>query len=105
MTDPIKILFLSSNPKNITHIRLDEEVREVDEKIQMAKFRDHLQLIPHFAVRPEDLQQTLLRRKPHILHFSGHGSPTDGIVVEDNKGQTKLVSVDALADLFAIIKD
>jgi hypothetical protein len=105
MTDQVKILFLSANPKNITHIRLDEEVREVDEKIRMGEFRDQLALIPHFAVRPGDLMQTLLRHKPHILHFSGHGSATEGIVLEDNNGRTQLVSTDALAGLFRTIKD
>jgi hypothetical protein len=105
MTEQIKILFLSANPKDITHIRLDEEVREVDEKIRAGEFRDHLLLLPHLAVRPDDLHQTLLRHKPHILHFSGHGSPTEGIVLEDNSGLTKFVSTDALAGLFRTIKD
>lgn len=105
MTDQVKILFLSANPKNITHIRLDEEVREVDQKIQMGECRDQLALIPHFAVRPKDLQYTLLRHRPHVLHFSGHGSPTEGIVLEDNSGHIKLVSTDALAALFRTIKD
>lgn len=103
--DQIKILFLSANPKNITHIRLDEEAREVDERIQLGEFRDHLALISHFAVRPRDLRQSLLRHKPHVLHFSGHGSRTQGIVLEDNSGQTKFVSADALADLLRVIKD
>jgi CHAT domain len=105
MTDQVKILFLSANPKNITHIRLDEEVREVDQKIQMGECRDQLALLPHLAVRPSDLQQTLLRHKPHILHFSGHGSPTEGIVLEDNDGRTKLVKTEKLAALFRVIKD
>lgn len=105
MTEQLKILFLSANPKNITHIRLDEEVREVDEKIRMGEFRDQLSLIPHLAVRPDDLHQTLLRHRPHILHFSGHGSPTEGIVLEDNNGLTRFVSTEALAALFRAIKD
>lgn len=105
MTDQIKILFLSANPKDISRIRLDEEVREVDEKIRRGDLRDQLTLIPHLAVRPSDLQETLLRHKPHILHFSGHGSPTEGIVLEDNHGRTKLVSTAALAALFSAIKD
>lgn len=105
MTNPIKILFLSSNPTNITHIRLDKEVREVDERIQLGNCRDQLQLIPHFAVRPQDLQLTLLRHQPHVLHFSGHGSPVDGIVLEDHNGQVTLVSAQSLATLIGIIKD
>lgn len=105
MTDQVKILFLSANPKNITHIRIDEEARDVDQKIQLGEYRDQLALISHFAVRPEDLSYTLLRHRPHVLHFSGHGSPIEGIVLEDNSGQTKLVSTEALAVLFRTIKD
>jgi hypothetical protein len=105
MAQAIRILFLSSNPKDINRIRLDEEVREVDERIRLGECRDQLELITHFAVRPRDVGQCLLRYRPHVLHFSGHGSLSDGIVLEDNNGQTKLVSVDALADLFATIKD
>ncbi len=105
MTGQIKILFLSSNPRNISRIRLDEELREVDERIRLGDCRDQIALIPHFAVRPRDLQQGLLRHQPHVLHFSGHGSPADGIILEDNNGQTKLVSADALAALFGTIKD
>jgi len=105
VTDQIKILFLSANPKDISRIRLDEEVREVDQKIRGGEFRDQLVLIPHFAVRPGDLQETLLRHRPHVLHFSGHGSATRGIVLEDNAGNTKLVSPAALAALFSAIRD
>jgi hypothetical protein len=105
MTDQVKILFLSANPKNISRIRLDEEARKVGAAIRMAKYRDQLALIPHPAVRPSDLRQALLEHEPHILHFSGHGSPADGIVLEDDSGNTKFVSTDALADLFSVIKD
>lgn len=105
MPDPIKILFLSSNPKDISRIRLDEELREVDERIQLGKFRDRFELIPQLAVRPRDIGRALMRYQPHVLHFSGHGSPTEGIVLEDDEGKTKLVSAEALAKLLAVIKD
>jgi hypothetical protein len=105
MADQIKILFLSANPTDISRIRLDEEVRQVDERIRLGECREQLALIPHFAVRPADVRQTLLRHRPHVLHFSGHGSPTQGIVLEDDRGQTKLVSTEALAALFRAIKD
>lgn len=105
MNDPVKILFLSANPVDITRIRLDEEVREVDQKIQLGPRRDQLSLIPTLAVRPSDLAHALLRHTPHVLHFSGHGSATQGIVLEDNEGKTKLVATDALANLLQLIKD
>jgi hypothetical protein len=80
-------------------------VREVDQRIQLGPKRDQLSLIPTLAVRPSDLSTALLRHQPHVLHFSGHGSATQGIVLEDDEGKTKLVATDALANLLVLIKD
>ena len=105
MPEPIKILFLASNPTDISRIRLDEELREIDERISLGSHRDRFELIPHFAVRPRDLTRGLLKHQPHILHFSGHGSTSAGIVLEDNNGKTKVVAAADIAELLSIIKD
>jgi hypothetical protein len=105
MTNPIKILFLSANPKNITQLHLDQEVEEIKARIQSATYRDRFALIPYFAAKPDDLQDTLLKHSPQILHFSGHGSPTRGIFLENASGNSQLVSAEALAHLLATLKD
>ncbi len=105
MPEPIKILFLASNPTDISRIRIDEELREVDERISLGSHRDQFDLIPHLAVRPRDLRRGLLRHRPHILHFSGHGSTTAGIVLEDDDGKTKVVASADIAELLGILKD
>ena len=105
MTEPIKILFQAANPTDISRIRVDKELREVDERISLGSHRDQFELIPHFAVRPRDLTRGLLRYRPHILHFSGHGSTTAGIVLEDDDGKTRVVAAADLAELFGILKD
>lgn len=105
MSEKIKILFLASNPTDISRIRIDEELREVDERISLGSHRDRFELIPHFAVRPRDLTRGLLKHQPHILHFSGHGSTSAGIVLEGNDGKTKVVAADDIAELLSIIKD
>ena len=43
-------------------------------KIRSAEYRDTLELVSAWAVRPDDLQQLLLQHQPHVVHFSGHGS-------------------------------
>lgn len=101
----IKILFLSANPPSTNHLQLDKEVREITTKIRAAEFRDSLELVTRWAVRPDDLQQVLLEIKPHVLHFSGHGSPTDSIVLVDGNGKPKEVSKEALKHLLAILTD
>jgi hypothetical protein len=105
MTERIKVLFLASNPTDISRIRIDEESREIGERISLASHRDLFELIPLFAVRPRDLTRALLQHKPHILHFSGHGSTSAGIVLEDNDGKTRVMAAADLAELLSIIKD
>jgi len=46
-----------------------------------------------------------LRFEPHIVHFSGHGSPHEEIILEDNDGKSRPVSKEALIGLFKALKD
>ena len=39
-----KILFLASNPKDMDRLRLDEELREIDEGLKRSSQRDSFQL-------------------------------------------------------------
>jgi tetratricopeptide (TPR) repeat protein len=106
MTKKIKILFLAANPLDSRHrFLLDEEFREISEKIQNGTDRDSFELISEWAVRSSDLQKALLRHRPHIVHFSGRGNETEGIVLEDNLRKSKLVNKQAVANLFKILKD
>jgi hypothetical protein len=67
------ILFLASDPTNATRLRLGEEQREIQEKLQLAKERDRFDLQTRLSVRPADLVQALLDIRPQVVHFSGHG--------------------------------
>jgi hypothetical protein len=69
-----KILILTANPKNTDKLRLDEEVREIEEGLQRSRRRDQFEIISRWAVRPDDLRRALLDHEPQIVHFSGIGS-------------------------------
>jgi hypothetical protein len=101
----VRVLFLAANPLKTGRLRLDEEVRTIDESLQMAYFRDDYEFIQHLAVRTSDLTQHLLRHTPHIVHFSGHGDSDGKIILEDQTGYRKAVSPDALARLFRALRD
>jgi hypothetical protein len=100
-----KILILAANPKNSTPLRLDQEVREIDEGLTRAKQRDRFELEQKWAVRPRDVQRTILDIAPQIVHFSGHGVGEGGLALEDETGQAKLVSTQAIAGLFELFAD
>lgn len=100
-----KILILSANPKNTTNLRLDEEVREIKNTLQLSPNRDEFQIITESALRVDDLTRFLSHHQPTIVHFSGHGSGNDGLVLEDNSGRIQLVSTQALAKLFDLFQE
>ena len=99
------ILILAANPKATSSLRLDEEVREIDAGLQRAKKREQFDLKQRWAVRIRDVSQALLDFKPRIVHFSGHGSGDDGLMLEDEIGNMQLVDGEALAELFKLFAD
>ncbi len=101
----VKILFLAANPLDSTRLRLDEEMRTIDQTLRQTEFRDKFEIRQHGAVRVSDLQGFLLRHRPDIVHFSGHGSKTSELILEDNLGNSHPVSADAVSQLFSILKD
>jgi hypothetical protein len=126
----LKVLFLGSNPATQDRLALDEECREITSKIRSADHRDAIELIAAWAIRPADLQQLLLQHRPHVVHFSGHGtqgrsaggtppvtlpnprdmvvrdrSPADELVLMGEDGRPWPMSKAALVHLFSVLKD
>ncbi len=83
------ILIFSVNPPGTTRLRLDREVREIQATLKRSKYRDSFQIVTEGAVRVDDLRRALLEYQPAIVHFSGHGVGTEGLVLENDSGQTQ----------------
>ncbi|BBC26112.1 COR domain-containing protein [Pseudanabaena sp. ABRG5-3] len=102
---PMKtILMLAANPKNSVSLRLQEEERDIKERLRLAGYGTE-PIKTAVAVRPRDIQQAMLDFKPQIIHFSGHGADEDGLVFEDIDGEFKLIGGEDLADLFDLFSD
>jgi hypothetical protein len=100
-----KILFLAANPTNETRLALDKECREIETKIWASEHRESLELLTKWAVRPNDLLQYLHQHSPHIVHFSGHGSTSEELILLDAHEEAKPVSKAAIKQLFTTLKD
>lgn len=96
MAKPLHILFLSANPEGTTKLKLVEEYKQIDAKIQASEFREQFELEQSHAVSLMELQHLLLRFKPNIVHFSGHGSENGALVFDSDLGSlaTLLAYVD-----------
>jgi hypothetical protein len=105
MNNKVKILLLAANPVDTSKLRLDEEVRDIYEALERAKMREQFEIIPQWAVRDSDLLHALVKHKPQIIHFSGHGAGDGGLALENDSGQTHIVSTEALTQLFKLFKE
>ncbi len=104
-TGKITVLFLASNPEQTEFLNLTKEVEEIDKKVRSSEFRDKFQLEKHFEQKPGDVRENLLRYKPTVVHFSGHGDRTGELVLMDNNGLAAPVSMEALKALFTNAKE
>lgn len=113
------ILFLASNPTQTAKLQLEKEYVRISIGIQESE--KDLKLVSEWAIKPGDLQQAILKHRPNVIHFSGHGTaestendsdrdlgfPNEdksGIIVQDSSGKPVLVNTSALASLFRTMK-
>ena len=100
----VKILFLAANPESTRRLNLEKEAREIQEALDISELAKEFELIQKWEVRPKDFRRALLKHKPDIVHFSGHGEGSSGLViVDESSGASKAVTGEALAGLFARI--
>ncbi len=97
-----KILVLASNPQGTDQLRLDREIRAIEDAFRSGEKRDRFTVISRVAVKISDLQSFLRREKPRIVHFCGHGTGNQGLVLATESGKQQTVGTQALADLFRL---
>ncbi len=104
MIKKIRILFISANPWTTSRILVDEEERQIFEKLQEGSCRDSFELYKHTAIRSIDLQRLLMMYEPDIVHFSGHASKSQKIILGGTSGRGKEVDRKGLVEVFALYK-
>ena len=103
--EKITVLFFATNPKNTTHLRLDEEVRTIQEMIRKSEHRDSIIFESRWAVRPLDILQAINELNPDIIHFSGHGADSSELILESADGTAKAVSKEAITQSIMMSSD
>lgn len=97
-----KILILAAIPHGL---RLDKEIREIEEAITRAINRDLFKIRIRTAVRPQDIRRAIAEEQPQIVHFCGHGLEDGSLLLEDDGGNNKPVAPEGLALLFKLHAD
>ena len=98
----VTVLFWAANPVDTPPLRLDEEIRTIDARLRATDAGDRIALQQQWALRIDDLSEGLLRYRPAVVHFSGHGSPAGELMLLSAQGKSETVPSDALAGLFKV---
>jgi hypothetical protein len=96
----ITVLFVATNFGKEAYLELDDEMRSIQARISASEYRDAIRIEPCLAARAPDLLQALNRHKPHIVHFSGHGSEDGDLVFRRDDGSPHFVPPGAIAQTF-----
>jgi hypothetical protein len=102
MSEKIRILFLSANPSSTGRIGVDKEARRIEEMLEKSSGGDDFQLIKYLALMADDLPHLLMKHRPHIVHFSGHGTYAKEIIVEGGGGRSKRIKTPGLVEVFRV---
>ncbi len=94
------ILILAANPRQDLNLR--KEIHILKSVIERSQAQDEFEVKIGSGVSSDEIQRLFLEHKPRIVHFCGHGVGKQGLVFEDDEKSEKLVSNEALSDLFKI---
>jgi len=100
----VKVLFFGANPRDTQRLRVDEEIREIQQTINQGKERDSIRVETQLAVRSRDITQALIDFHPHFVHFAGHGGGEEGSFAgEDDFGYAHIIPVGGLVQAFKAV--
>ena len=96
---PFRILFVGADPTDQGRIRLTKELEVI--RAEVSK-NTAFEIRDRQATKPKDFLTLIMKYRPHVVHFSGHGEETGEMCFEDEDGKTKTVSPEALANVFKL---
>ena len=102
LPEKIIVAFFATDPVNSDNRRLllDEEVRDIQEKLRSSDHRDAVKLESRWALRAGDILQHMNELNPTVVHFSGHGTEEDELVLQDLNGDYAFVSLSSIVNTF-----
>lgn len=99
----LEVLYLTANPDEQNALRVDAEVRQVQEAVRGSVLRDNIVVHQLPAADLDSLMDGLNDHRPNIVHFSGHGY-RGGLAVDHAKVKRpkgKFITYDILGQALA----
>ncbi len=99
----LTVLYLTASPDPDSPLRVDAEVRRVQEAIRGSKFSENVTVQYRPAANLDSLIDGLNDHRPQIVHFSGHGNEDEVMTDSGKVGKpsAKILSFELLAKALA----
>lgn len=101
---PAVILLCTANAAHPNHrLRLEEELRAIDDALQRARRRDLYAPRMCPAVTFSKVIHELDDHEPAFVHFSGHGAPSGDLILKGERSEELLVPPARIAELLEAV--
>lgn len=103
--EQVRILFVAANPSDTGRLQLTEEMHQVQERLLRSQHGARFTLSIQPELRANQLASALMRHRPHIIHFSGHGTKSGALMLVDPHQTTtrRPLELSALCELLHIL--
>jgi predicted nucleotide-binding protein len=99
------ILMLASNPSDAANLEVAREFDLVTEELWSGIHRDQFEVVLKLDVTIDRLTQLVLRYRPTVIHFSGHGTSDSELVFRHSDGSSVSVDSELIAELFSLASE
>lgn len=94
----MRLLLVTADPTNEARLQVGREDAEIDDARLRSDHPDWIDVKLVNAATVGRLSDWLVRHRPHLIHFAGHGTAA-GIKLQDDAGKSVTISGQQLADL------
>ena len=101
----IKILVLASNSQQTDKLRLQQEMGEIETAISKGIHRDQYIVRSRIAIRVNEIERSLLRETPRIVHFCGEENGSPGLKGGDLDEKTEILAPQGIINSFKLLKN
>lgn len=98
------ILFIGVTPSDRETLDVGLEFDAIDRHLRSSEYRDAFELHVASQIDATRLPGLLMRHRPTILHFGGHGSEAGELVFRDPRGHGRAADAEAIADLLRLLR-
>ena len=96
-----RLLWLGANPQDTARLNIKDEIEKIKHRLHDDDF---FQVVEKWSVGPGELQTQIMRHRPAILHFSGHGNTHGELELHDDTfNGSAPVPGGALTEIFRLL--